>query len=258
MTDIVSTPHGAVSRIDPRHRYLIKRNADREYVGSTDDLGIALPSGHALIDTIGEDGLGPGIPRWINIRRAVRMLRKGNGHDRRTRPLVSRSPRPPWLSAPRYPAYAQSPRRYRIDLLVPSYGLCRGIWNASCKRWSVRGEGGMTIDRNALIAAAIDEYDDEPNDCYECGGEGFVSNCVEEWACLDPEYGCDYCTRRCPLCHPAKRDPQLDTVLAEALAAQGISTGTAKTAKPVEGEACEPGPKDAPESSAETCSGKAA
>lgn len=32
---------------------------------------------------------------------------------------------------------------------------------------------------------------------------------------------------------------------AEALA-QGMSTGTAKTAKPVEGEACQPGPKDAP------------
>lgn len=24
-------------------------------------------------------------------------------------------------------------------------------------------------------------------DCWQCGGEGFVSNCVEEWACVDPE-----------------------------------------------------------------------
>ena len=48
------------------------------------------------------------------------------------------------------------------------------------------------------IAAEYDDYEDDG--CYECGGEGFVSDCVEEWACVDPEYGCDYCTRRCPLC----------------------------------------------------------
>jgi hypothetical protein len=44
--------------INKRHRYLIKRNSDREYVGSTDDLGMPLPTGHTLVDTIGEDGLG--------------------------------------------------------------------------------------------------------------------------------------------------------------------------------------------------------
>ncbi len=46
-----------------------------------------------------------------------------------------------------------------------------------------------------------DYYDEHDDGCYECGGEGFVSDCVEEWACIDPEYGCDYCTRRCPLCN---------------------------------------------------------
>lgn len=51
-----------------------------------------------------------------------------------------------------------------------------------------------------------DDYDDFIDDgCYECGGDGFVSDCVEEWACVDPDYGCDYCTRPCPLCNPHKR-----------------------------------------------------
>lgn len=70
---------------------------------------------------------------------------------------------------------------------------------------------------NACIAADYDDFDDDGG-CYECGGEGFVSDCFEEWACLDPEYGCDLCTRRCDLCHPRKPDPALQEVLAEALA----------------------------------------
>jgi hypothetical protein len=54
----------------------------------------------------------------------------------------------------------------------------------------------------------IDDLDYEDSDCYECGGEGFISDCVEEWACIDPEYGCDYCTRRCPLCNaPSPTNP---------------------------------------------------
>lgn len=56
-------------------------------------------------------------------------------------------------------------------------------------------------------APSDDEFDDyDDGGCYECGGEGFVSDCVEEWACIDPDYGCDYCTRPCPLCHPPKRN----------------------------------------------------
>lgn len=50
------------------------------------------------------------------------------------------------------------------------------------------------------------DFDDYDYGCYECGGEGFVSDCFEEWACLDPEYGCDLCTRRCSLCNPRRRD----------------------------------------------------
>jgi hypothetical protein len=59
--------------INRKHRYLIKRNGDNEYVGSTDDLGASLPLGHCLVDTIGTDGLGTlrgnrGIPAFLRAR----------------------------------------------------------------------------------------------------------------------------------------------------------------------------------------------
>lgn len=44
--------------INLEHRYLIKRNADGQFVGSTSNLGEGLPTGHTMVDTIGEDGLG--------------------------------------------------------------------------------------------------------------------------------------------------------------------------------------------------------
>jgi len=51
-----------------------------------------------------------------------------------------------------------------------------------------------------------DEYDEiDGSDCWNCGGEGYVSNCFEEFACVDPESGCDLCTRRCEICNPPKR-----------------------------------------------------
>jgi hypothetical protein len=59
-----------------------------------------------------------------------------------------------------------------------------------------------------------DDYDHEfDGGCYECGGEGFVYDCMTEYACIDPEWGCDMCERVCPLCFPAK----------------AMETGTAKT-----------------------------
>ena len=45
-----------------------------------------------------------------------------------------------------------------------------------------------------------EDYDDN-GDCPNCGGEGFVADCFEEWACLDPESGCDLCTHRCDWCN---------------------------------------------------------
>lgn len=37
--------------------------------------------------------------------------------------------------------------------------------------------------------------DDEP--CPSCDGAGVTYSCFEEFACLDPEGGCDLCERRC-------------------------------------------------------------
>lgn len=80
------------------------------------------------------------------------------------------------------------------------------------------------------------EYDDDydNSDCWNCGGEGFVSNCFQEFACMYPDEGCDDCTRRCDVCAPpptksdqaklTKEDiADLRTVLAEALAATALT-----------------------------------
>lgn len=50
--------------------------------------------------------------------------------------------------------------------------------------------------------------DREDNDCWQCGGEGFVVNCFEEYACVDPEGGCDLCTTRCDVCSPSRLQEQ--------------------------------------------------
>lgn len=42
----------------------------------------------------------------------------------------------------------------------------------------------------------------DDGECWNCGGEGYVSSCFEECACMDPESGCDLCTRRCDVCNP--------------------------------------------------------
>ena len=51
------------------------------------------------------------------------------------------------------------------------------------------------------------EWHDDDDCCPECCGEGVVYNCFEEYACADPESGCDLCMKRCPLCAPVKKDP---------------------------------------------------
>jgi uncharacterized protein (DUF983 family) len=38
------------------------------------------------------------------------------------------------------------------------------------------------------------------DDCPNCGGEGVIYMCVSEYACVDPESGCDLCERRCDWC----------------------------------------------------------
>lgn len=70
--------------IDVGHRYLVKRNSDGAYVGSTDDLGVVLPDGHCMVDTIGVDGLGTvdgrkGIPAFLGMNPLARALRDWRG-----------------------------------------------------------------------------------------------------------------------------------------------------------------------------------
>ena len=45
---------------------------------------------------------------------------------------------------------------------------------------------------------------DDDDCCPNCGGEGVVYCCEEEWACIDPEGGCDLCERRCDWCRPSR------------------------------------------------------
>lgn len=52
---------------------------------------------------------------------------------------------------------------------------------------------------------SIDPHDyDETEDCGNCGGEGYVSHCFQEFACMHPDDGCEDCMRRCDWCNPHK------------------------------------------------------
>lgn len=83
-------------------------------------------------------------------------------------------------------------------------------------------------------------YDDDEAECWNCSGEGFVSNCFEEFACLHPDVGCDDCTRPCDVCRPRKpteQDLALREVLREALAKSSTTRdGAAVVAAPDGGE----------------------
>jgi hypothetical protein len=62
------------------------------------------------------------------------------------------------------------------------------------------------FDRPCTFDGAWDSRDYLLEECWNCGGEGYVANCQDEAACLDPESGCDLCTRRCEFCNPAQAD----------------------------------------------------
>lgn len=53
-----------------------------------------------------------------------------------------------------------------------------------------------------MSATPEDDFADDC--CPNCGGEGVVYSCFEEWACIDPESGCDYCERPCDWCRPRR------------------------------------------------------
>jgi hypothetical protein len=70
---------------------------------------------------------------------------------------------------------------------------------------------GAEQSRGEILLEAIhDEVEHRLNpsgeDCPECGGDGFIYDCFEEFACVDPESGCSDCERKCRGCLQAKHD----------------------------------------------------
>lgn len=87
----------------------------------------------------------------------------------------------------------------------------QGLWCPSCGHLVVRAaldedddlaDMGDCPECGYPDAEACADYhvgrDDE--DCSNCAGEGVVYSCHEEYACVDPEGGCDACERRCDWC----------------------------------------------------------
>lgn len=64
-------------------------------------------------------------------------------------------------------------------------------------------------ERDDAIAAAIAEHT-PMIECGQCGGEGLTSDCFEEFACVYPWNGCDYCTQICDICGGAGCWPDPD------------------------------------------------
>lgn len=65
------------------------------------------------------------------------------------------------------------------------------------------GEPKLTEAERDQLADHL--YDSADDGCPNCGGEGVVYSCHSEYACIDPESGCDMCERRCDWCTPAGR-----------------------------------------------------
>lgn len=63
-------------------------------------------------------------------------------------------------------------------------------------------------DEAAAELAAYDDWDDyhdhDDEDCWNCGGDGYVSDCFDGM-CVDAESGCDDCTRRCDVCNTLRK-----------------------------------------------------
>jgi hypothetical protein len=49
-------------------------------------------------------------------------------------------------------------------------------------------------------ATELNEHNAYWVECWQCSGDGVTYSCFEEYACIDPEGGCDDCERRCDIC----------------------------------------------------------
>ena len=88
-----------------------------------------------------------------------------------------------------------------------------------------------TMTRGERILDCIyDEVDHRLNpsgeDCPECGGECYIYDCFEEFACIDPESGCADCERRCRWCAELKHD-RLKAVREEVIKANDVEVAIA-------------------------------
>jgi len=65
------------------------------------------------------------------------------------------------------------------------------------------------------MADTCETWDDD--ECWNCDGDGFVYGCSWDWQCDTWDGDSCLCSRRCHVCNPAKPDPVLQQVLADAL-----------------------------------------
>lgn len=80
-------------------------------------------------------------------------------------------------------------RDYEEGMSGRVYRVC----GACIKR--VNDEAQAELDASGYY----DDYDDD-EPCWDCGGDGCVSSCHSEYACVNAEDGCDECTRTCSVC----------------------------------------------------------
>lgn len=68
---------------------------------------------------------------------------------------------------------------------------------------------GMDYAHNLGEPCAYDAmFDDERDDCWNCGGEGYIADCFDGF-CVNAEDGCELCLRRCEYCNEPKANAAL-------------------------------------------------
>lgn len=65
-------------------------------------------------------------------------------------------------------------------------------------------------------------WEEDEDDCHNCGGEGFVYGCSWDWQCDTWDGESCLCTRPCEWCHPPKPAPELSAILARAIDAAQV------------------------------------
>lgn len=88
-----------------------------------------------------------------------------------------------------------------------------------------------SLTRGERILEAIEEevmqrLNPSGEDCPECGGDGYTYDCFGEFACIDPESGCQDCARRCRWCSELKHD-RLKAVREEVIKSNDVEIATA-------------------------------